>query len=77
MRWREELVATSEEGKLVFECTIAGFHVYFPSKTRWEGTAPEWAKPQWEVYYNACMEWCAKNRIPISLEDDGHMYEEK
>ncbi len=36
LRWREELVATSEEGKLVFECTIAGFHVYFPSEAKWK-----------------------------------------
>ena len=73
-RWREELVATSSEGKLVFEFTIAGFHVYFPDQQRWLAIAPVWAREQWQAYHDACQDWCRKNRIPISLVSDANFY---
>jgi len=49
-RWREELEAISPEGKLIFELTIAGRHVYFPDQDRWLACVPEWAKDKWQLY---------------------------
>ncbi|MFO1402813.1 MAG: hypothetical protein U1F11_10625 [Steroidobacteraceae bacterium] len=43
MRWREELEAIAYGRKLVFEMTIAGFQVYFPSEQRWREVAPSGA----------------------------------
>jgi hypothetical protein len=76
-RWREELVATSEEGTLVFELTMGTYHVYFPSKTIWKNSVPGWALPQWETYFEACKEWCERNNIPMSIVENGLVYEEK
>jgi hypothetical protein len=76
-RWREELVATSNEGTLVFELTMGKYHVYFPDKSKWVASVPDWAKEKWEIYSEACNEWCTNNKIPITITDDAHVYEEK
>jgi hypothetical protein len=74
-RWREELEAISNEGKLVFELTIGQFHVYFPDEARWLATVPAWAKEKWPVYLAACTNWCKQNKIPISIVEDANVYE--
>lgn len=76
-RWREELVASSPEGKLVFELTMGRLHVYFPEEVRWRALAPQWAKDKWQVYVDACREWCHKEKIPISIVSDAHFSEER
>lgn len=76
MRWREELEAIAYGRKLVFEMTIAGFQVYFPSEQRWREVAPEWARPRWREYHDACMAWCRTQRIPLTLVDDAHVGDE-
>ncbi|MFN8581645.1 MAG: hypothetical protein U0163_11805 [Gemmatimonadaceae bacterium] len=73
MRWREELEAIAHGHKLVFEMTIAGFHVYFPSEGRWNEVVPTWAQPRWEEYRDACVAWCQQQRIPISFVDDANV----
>lgn len=76
-RWREELEAISPEGKLIFELTMGRRHVYFPDQARWLALAPEWAKDRWQLYVEACQDWCRKERIPISFVGDAHLYEER
>lgn len=76
-RWKEEIVASSSEGKLVFEFTMGRDHVYFPAKEMWEQSAPAWAKEKWELYFTECSRWCTNNGVPITLVDNGYMYEEK
>jgi len=76
-RWREELVATSKEGTLIFELTMGKYHVYFPGQTIWLTSVPEWAKPKWQTYLEACQDWCAQNKIPITIVDNALVYEEK
>ena len=76
-RWKEEIVANSRKGTLVFEMTMGVDHVYFPTKELWEKQAPEWAKALWETYYIECTRWCAQHRIPITLADNTFMYEQK
>jgi hypothetical protein len=53
------------------------YHVYFPGGERWLNTAPEWAKSKWPLYLEECTKWCNENRIPITIVDDGYVYEEK
>jgi hypothetical protein len=76
-RWREELVATSSEGVLIFELTMGKYHVYFPDENRWKNQVPEWAKMKWDIFLSACKTWCEQNKIPISVVPDALVYEEK
>ncbi len=76
-RWREELVATCDEGTLIFELTMGTYHVYFPSEQRWQNAVPVWAKNKWKEFYEECSKWCSANKIPISIVNDAIVYEEK
>lgn len=77
VRWKEEIVAYSDEGALVFEFTMGSDHVYFPDEGRWAGQAPAWAKDKWAEYKAAAEQWCAANRVPFTVAENGWMYEEK
>lgn len=76
-RWKEELVAYSKEGTLIFEFTMGVDHVYFPDKEKWENDAPAWAKNKWEEYRESCELWCKNNRVPMTITGNTFMYEEK
>lgn len=76
-RWKEELEAVSNEGILIFELAMGKLHVYFPDQTRWVACVPGWAKEKWQFYLEACAQWCKQNKIPISIVNDAHVYEEK
>ena len=76
-RWKEELVASSADGVLIFELTMGALHVYFPDPPRWKAAAPPWAKDKWKIYHDACTEWCRQNKIPISVVDNAYLFEEK
>jgi hypothetical protein len=76
-RWKEELMATSDEGTLIFELTMGTLHVYFPDQNYWNTQAPAWAKDKWELYRAGCERWCKENNIPMSITDNALMYEEK
>jgi len=75
-RWREELVAESDEGILIFELMMGTLHVYFPGEQRWLDSVPKWAKEKWEIYKQACKDWCVNNHIPFSIADNALVYEE-
>ncbi len=76
LRWREELEAIADDKKLIFECTMGTLHVYFPSKQCWKANTPTWAKEKWDIYLEACSDWCRNNKIPISIVDNAVVYEE-
>lgn len=76
-RWREELVARSPQGTLVFELTMGQLHVYFPDEARWRAVVPAWAREQWPAYRDACRAWCEAQRIPFTLVPDAHVSEER
>ncbi|MBX2940673.1 MAG: hypothetical protein KF880_11440 [Ferruginibacter sp.] len=76
-RWKEELLATSKDGVLVFELTMGKLQVYFPDRDMWLARVPAWAKDQWEVYHNACERWCAQQGIPFTVVSNGFVYELK
>ena len=75
-RWKEELVAVSDEGILIFELSMGTFHVYFPDEEKWLASVPDWAKEKWQVYLDACTDWCKENRIPISIVNNTYVYED-
>jgi hypothetical protein len=72
-QWREELVATCVEGILVFELTMGTYHVYFPTEPRWVTQVPSWATDRWQEFLTACEQWCASERMPISIVGDAHV----
>lgn len=76
-RWKEELVAKTEQGTLVFELTMGKYHVYFPTEETWLKCTPEWAKDKWKDFFEACDKWCRHNTIPITVIERAFVYEEK
>jgi hypothetical protein len=76
-RWREELVATCDEGVLIFELTMGKNHVYFPNESTWITSVPHWAKDKWKTFFEECNTWCSRNGIPISIVDNALVYEER
>lgn len=73
-RWREELVATSQEGNLVFELTMGQIHVYFPDENRWQKSVPEWALEKYDLYQEACKTWCESRGILFSIAENTFVY---
>ena len=43
-RWKEELVAVSDEGVLILEIAMGTLHVYFPDKQKGLVSVPGWVK---------------------------------
>jgi len=76
IRWKEELVAKTQFGSLIFEFTMGENHVYFPSKELWINNCPDWAKDKWETYYDACNRWCKSKHNPISIAENTFFYSE-
>ena len=76
-RWREELVATSSEGKLVFELTMGKLKVCFPDKSLWDESVPAWATSKWEIYLDACKKWCEGKDIPLTIVKNTFVYDIK
>lgn len=72
-RWKEELVASSNEGTLIFEFTMGVSHVYFPTEELWMKEVPDWAKHRWNEFKTACERWCEENRIPMSVVENTYV----
>lgn len=73
-RWREELVATSQEGRLVFELSMGKLHVYFPDENRWQISVPDWALEKYDLFEVACKKWCESKGIPFSIAEHTFVY---
>jgi len=69
-KWKEELICTMDGRRFVIEITMGVLTVYFPTKSRWEATAPDWAKPQWERAREDLSAWCLQQNIPLQIEDN-------
>lgn len=70
-RWKEELVCTLWDQTFIIDMTMGVPTVYFPTQSRWEKAAPEWAKPEWARIKGDLVEWCEQNKIPLVIDDDG------
>lgn len=76
-RWKEELVAESAEGTLVFELTMGEAQLCFPSESLWQQEVPEWARTKWETYLEQCRDWCSRNQVPLSVVDNTFVYQQQ
>lgn len=68
-KWKEELVCTLDGRGFVIEMTMGVPTVYLPTQSKWELSAPEWARPQWERVRADLAVWCEQQRIPLVVED--------
>lgn len=51
------------------EMTMGILTVYFPAVAKWEASAPEWAKNEWERVRTELANWCEREKIPLVVED--------
>jgi hypothetical protein len=75
-RWKEELVPECPEGSLVIELTMGVLEAYFPTPERWNRDAPTWARARYEELLEALRTWCARQRIPLVVEEAASVREE-
>jgi hypothetical protein len=68
-RWKEELVCTMDGRKFVVELTMGVLTAYFPTQSKWESSAPEWARHQWERVRADLSAWCQQQKMPLVIED--------
>jgi hypothetical protein len=67
--WKELLIGTMDDRRFVIELTMGVLTVYFPTAAKWEASAPDWARPQWERVRTDLSAWCAQQSIPLVIED--------
>jgi hypothetical protein len=67
-RWKEELVCTRDGRTFAVEMTMDIITVYFPTQSKWEASAPEWALQQWERVTKDLSAWCQQQKIPLVIE---------
>ena len=73
-KWKEELVCTMDERRFVIELTMGALTVYFPTPSKWDASAPEWAKGQWERVRSDLAGWCEQRKMPLVIEDQAWVH---
>jgi len=68
-KWKEELVCTMDGRRFVVEMTMGVLTVYFPTQSKWETSAPDWARHQWERVREDLAGWCQQEKMPLVIED--------
>ena len=53
----------------VVELTMGVLTVYFPTQAKWESSAPDWARGEWERVKEELQDWCLQQKIPLVIED--------
>jgi hypothetical protein len=67
--WKEQLVCTMDNKRFVIELTMGALKVFFPTRSKWEASAPDWAKGHWERVRADLSAWCERKKIPLVIED--------
>lgn len=67
--WKELLTCTMDGKTFTVELTMGVPTVYFPAKSKWEETAPAWAKAQWERVNGDLSAWCLREKIPLVIDE--------
>lgn len=69
-KWKELLECTMDGHKFTVEITMGTLAVYFPTQSKWESQAPEWAKNCWYRVKDDLSDWCKQQRIPMNIQED-------
>lgn len=67
--WKELLVGLMDGKEFTIEMAGGVLTVYFPTLAKWEASAPDWAKHQWERVRADLLVWCEQQKIPLVIED--------
>jgi hypothetical protein len=67
--WKELLIGMMDGKRFVIELTMGVLTVYFPTAAKWEASAPDWAKQQWERVRADLSAWCEQQKIPLVIDD--------
>lgn len=67
--WKELLVGSMDGKEFTIELTMGVLTVYFPTNEKWEASAPDWAKHQWERVRADLAIWCGQQKIPLVIEN--------
>ena len=73
-RWKEESVCSMDGRSFVIELTMGILTAYFPTRSTWEASAPDWAKHQWERARDALADWCSQQQIPLVIENHAQVW---
>lgn len=68
-KWKEELVGTCGNHQFTVEMTMGKLHVFFPLESRWEATAPAWAKGRWSEAKVQAEAWAKSQGIPFDMDE--------
>lgn len=69
-KWKEELVGVLDGNRFVVELTMGRLHVYFPTESAWESSAPVWAKGKYMLARDAAEKWADENESGFTVEDN-------
>lgn len=70
LEWKELLIGTIDGRQFTIELTMGVLSVYFPTKAKWDVSAPAWAKMSWEQVRADLAVWCGKQEIPLVIEEN-------
>jgi hypothetical protein len=68
-KWKEDLVGTMDGRRFVVEITMGILTVYFPTQSKWEASAADWASHQWERVREDLAAWCQQQKMSLVIED--------
>lgn len=68
-RWKEELVCTSSDGRLVVDMAMGQPNVYFPTDEAWARQAPDWARDRRAELLAELERWCLAQGVRLTVDD--------
>ncbi len=71
--YKELLICTMDGREFVLEFTWGTYQVFFPTKSTWEASAPDWAQHQWERVRDDLTAWCHEQKFPLEIEDHAYV----
>lgn len=74
-RWKEEMLCTCSLGSLILDMPMGVVSVYLPTRSKWEATAPAWAREQWRSVHEQLSQWCSRNTTPLHIEENAQVWE--
>ncbi len=62
-----------DEHEFILEYSMGVETAYFPTQSKWESDAPDWAKDSWYLIRDELTQWCKEKRIPLRIQDDAYV----
>ncbi len=72
-RWKEELLCSCADGKLVLELAMGILTVYLPPIEKWERVVPPWARGRYQELERDLRAWSRAQAIPMVIDESAHV----